>query len=113
VKAVPYDLTPEAKAFIAAQEPRHITNNARSLARCFDIAEEQIEALQFAVARRKQREGILWRDREVVAMRNRAWARHAAARRAAKNRVSVESVVGFGGHGYLRIAGGVYRYVCR
>jgi hypothetical protein len=78
-----YDLTPEALAFIAAQEPRHITNNARYLARSFETADEQLEALQYAVALRKQNKGLLWRDREVVAMRNRAWKRRTEEKRTA------------------------------
>jgi hypothetical protein len=64
-------LTPEAKAFIAAQEPGRVTFKAEGLAQLFDTATGQIEALQYAVSLRERNKALRWRDPVVVAMRKR------------------------------------------
>lgn len=88
-----YELTPEALAFIAEQEPRHVTNRARYLAKSLDTAEEQLEALRIAVAWRKQNKALLWRRPEIVSLLNRGRARR---REVAKSRSAESAATGRG-----------------
>jgi hypothetical protein len=79
---MPYDLAPEAKAFIAAQEPCHVTKSALWHARNFETAEDQIALLQHAVALRKRNRALVWHCWEIAALRRRQGERRAAEREA-------------------------------
>jgi hypothetical protein len=70
-----YDLTPEALAFIAVQEPRHITKRARFFVQKFSAAEDQLALLEHAVALRKTKRKLEWRSPKMAALRLQAWER--------------------------------------
>jgi hypothetical protein len=77
-----YDLTPEALAFIAAQDPRYTGTRVRSYAQRFDTAEDQLALLEHAVSLRKRARTVRWDQPEVRALFQRAKERRAAKRSA-------------------------------
>jgi hypothetical protein len=93
-----YDLTPEARAFIAAQESRHVGSRVRFYAQHFDTAEDQVALLEHAVALRKRARTVRWNQPEV-----RALCRRAKERRVA----SAESAAENEGAAYTRMPGSI------
>jgi hypothetical protein len=77
-----YALTPEALAFIAAQNPRHITKRARCYVKNFEAAEAQLTLLEHVVALRKRNRMLVWRSFEIGALQRKARKRRAAQRAA-------------------------------